>query len=745
MDTISAELVRKARSGDRAAMAAIYEQTYPELWRTVRVMVRTEEEVQDVLQDAYVKAFSRMEQLQDDGAALPWLRRIAVNTARDHLKRGKPLLFSELENEEGDSPLPEPAETSVSALPEQALDREETSRLVREMMDGLTDGQRAVMGLYYYEEMSVRQIAETLEIPESTVKGQLRGGRRKVEARVRALEQEGVKLWSLAPLAFFREALRNTAPPGIPGFPVKGTGPAAGAAADAAAKGAETGTAPHSSALRVDALPPGGRLGTPIKAVAAKAVLWKRLAVGAAALVLVGGAVAGGIALAKRARRAEPPVPGPVPESVTENPTEPQETEPAERVVPMGYNEYDYNKLADFLDRKDPNGVRNGEKIDPAYDPNDPATWGSIPSQYEVKWEPQADGELHLVRIVYSCYDQDPLAGCLDLSGCTAVRELTLFNGFPSVCVDGCPALTSLDFSDNPMTELVIRDCPALTDVCANGCELRSFRAEGCPALQYVTLWRNRLTEFSAPESADLDTLCVYENELTGIDLSPFPKLRDLDLRDNGIAVLDLTPCPGIVSLLVNGNPLSELDLGPCAELRDLDCNSMELTELDLSGCEKLEYLSLAYDSSLREIDLTHCPALRQLSISDTPIAALDLSRCPELESVVIQQTGITELDLSGKKSLTNFSAFGNPLKSVDLTGCDQLKIRGVRVEGVGTLDVQLSKNERCHIAAHPGYGYHLIEWQNLAGKPLNPELQTDGEIYFYAGTYDSVVARFGK
>ena len=141
-------LASLARSGDRAAMGALYRATYPALWRTVRAMVRTEDETADILQDAYVKAFSRMDQLQDDEAVLPWLRRIAVNTARDHLKKNKPLLFSELEDEDGAAPLPETPETDAAALPQQALDRKETARLVQEMFADLTDGQRAVMGLY---------------------------------------------------------------------------------------------------------------------------------------------------------------------------------------------------------------------------------------------------------------------------------------------------------------------------------------------------------------------------------------------------------------------------------------------------------------------------------------------------------------------------------------------------------------------------------------------------------------------
>ena len=117
---ISPDLVQKARAGDRQAMAAIYEQSYPELWRTVRILVRSEEETADILQDSYVKAFSRLDQLSQEEALLPWLRRIAVNTARDQLRKSKPLLFSEL-TEEAEDPLPEQAEQDPALLPDQAL------------------------------------------------------------------------------------------------------------------------------------------------------------------------------------------------------------------------------------------------------------------------------------------------------------------------------------------------------------------------------------------------------------------------------------------------------------------------------------------------------------------------------------------------------------------------------------------------------------------------------------------------
>ncbi len=421
------------------------------------------------------------------------------------------------------------------------------------------------------------------------------------------------------------------------------------------------------------------------------------------------------------------------------------DTEVPERVVPAGYSAFDYNKLADFLDLTDGAGVRNGEKLDPSYDPNDPATWGSVPSQYEVVWEPLADGELHLASIVYSFPEDTLLAGCLDLSGCAALRELTLFNGVAALCVDGCPALTSVDCSDDPMTELSVRDCPALTDLCAIDCGLRSFRMENCPALLTLHVYQNPLTEFSVTGSEKLDRLCLMQDALTELDLSGFPALTDLDVRGNRLTELDLTPCPELVALLLNENDFTHLDLSPCRKLEMLDCNMLEITELDLSHCESLRSLSLARDASLKSLDLSRCPALRQLDLSDLPLSSLDLSACPDLESVVIQETGISELDLSGKKELALFSSFGNPLKRLALAGCDKLGIGGVRVEGVGTLDVQLSKNERCSVAVKPGYGYEFRGWYDEDGKALQAELQTENEIWFYAGSYDHIVAVFGK
>ena len=147
------DLVGQARNGDREAMASIYTATYPELWRTARALVKNEDDARDILQDAYLKAFTHLDQLADPAALRPWLRQITANTARKYLSSRKPLLFSELTEEDGE-PFPDVPDPDESVLPETALDRKETYRLVRETLETLSDEQRLVLGMYYYRSPS---------------------------------------------------------------------------------------------------------------------------------------------------------------------------------------------------------------------------------------------------------------------------------------------------------------------------------------------------------------------------------------------------------------------------------------------------------------------------------------------------------------------------------------------------------------------------------------------------------------
>ena len=180
-------LVEKARTGDQGAFAELYERTYPILFRVISSMVRDEDQVWDVLQDSYVRAFRGLDRLEKDEAFLPWLRRIAVNVAATKLAQRPPLTFTELFGEDGRAP--ELPDLDPETQPELALDRKETARMVRELLAALPEEQRLILGMRYYEELSIQEIAEALHLAPGTVKAQLHRGRKRLEAGLRALNR----------------------------------------------------------------------------------------------------------------------------------------------------------------------------------------------------------------------------------------------------------------------------------------------------------------------------------------------------------------------------------------------------------------------------------------------------------------------------------------------------------------------------------------------------------------------------
>ena len=197
-------LVASARAGDQDAIAALYEKTYSQVFYTVKSMIKDEDAVFDILQDSYIKAFAHLEGFAGDTKFLPWVKQIAANTARDWLKKKKPTLFAELDSGDGTDTAPEErfVDERSENLPEQVMDQDETKRLVREIIDQLPEDQRAVIGMFYYEELSVKEIAEAMGSTESAVKSRLMYGRKKIENKVLDLERRGTKLYGLAPIPF---------------------------------------------------------------------------------------------------------------------------------------------------------------------------------------------------------------------------------------------------------------------------------------------------------------------------------------------------------------------------------------------------------------------------------------------------------------------------------------------------------------------------------------------------------------
>lgn len=267
-----AEWIPAARNGDQEAIAALYNCAYQHVHLLIRSMIRADEDtVLDLLQDTFVKAFQRLDQLDQPEKYKAWIKQIARNTVLDHLKRSRAILFSELQDD--DSIPIEIEDEDLSHLPDIVMDKQETARLVREILNSLPEVQRAVISMHYLQDIPVKEIAAILGRSENTVKVQLRNGRLNLQKKIRELEQnEDIKLYSLAPLPFLLLLLRN-----MEAMPVQ---------PDAAVLGniLQSGTA--STGSTATAAPATAKTaGT----AAAKGILGK-IAAGVAAVTLCGGA-----------------------------------------------------------------------------------------------------------------------------------------------------------------------------------------------------------------------------------------------------------------------------------------------------------------------------------------------------------------------------------------------------------------------------------------------------------------------
>ena len=239
------ELVLLARQDDQNAINELYNQTFKKAYFVARTAIKSSDgdyssQIEDILQDAYVKAFSSLDKLEDPEKFQGWLDTIVINRCKDFLKKKKPTLFSDMASENSDDGSILDFEDSrendrMEFKPEETVDYGETKRLIAEMLDRMPEDQKMCLLMYYYEEMSVRQIAEAMDCSEGTIKSRLNYARKNLKGQVLELEKKGTKLYCMPLLPFLYWFFREQAAEFIGG--TAGT-VAAGAAASTAAAGA---------------------------------------------------------------------------------------------------------------------------------------------------------------------------------------------------------------------------------------------------------------------------------------------------------------------------------------------------------------------------------------------------------------------------------------------------------------------------------------------------------------------------
>ena len=158
-------------TGDEAAVRLLTKRFNQTLYRTARAILRDDAEAEDALQDAYLKAIRAMGTFRADAKLQTWLVRIVANEALQRLRktrRGAQVIALDGDIETPIEDIMAPDEPV--AQPERETQRAEVRRIMERKIDELPDAFRTVFVLRAVEEMTVEEVAASLDIPEATVR-----------------------------------------------------------------------------------------------------------------------------------------------------------------------------------------------------------------------------------------------------------------------------------------------------------------------------------------------------------------------------------------------------------------------------------------------------------------------------------------------------------------------------------------------------------------------------------------------
>lgn len=184
----------------------VYKQTINKAYYMAFSIVKDQESAKDILQEAYIKVFKKIDSLQDKNKLQAWVNTIVRNEALNYLKRNKEYTFSDCTSEDEDGykndEMFDIEEDNIDFIPDEHLDYTETKRLMNEMLDSLPAEQRICIFLHFYEQLSMQEISLILNCGEETVKSRIRYAKKKLRAQTVELEKKGTKLYSIQIIPF---------------------------------------------------------------------------------------------------------------------------------------------------------------------------------------------------------------------------------------------------------------------------------------------------------------------------------------------------------------------------------------------------------------------------------------------------------------------------------------------------------------------------------------------------------------
>lgn len=204
------KIIEQAKNGDENAFNQLFTESQQVIYYTCLKTVNNEQDAMDLTQEIFLKIYKNLSSLKNNETYFSWLKIMIANTCKNHLTRGnKDILLAE--DEYNEVIFNEP-ERDVITIPQEALENKGTEEIMMSIFAKLPEAQRLCIIMYYYDEMSIREISSALNVSENTVKSRLNYAKKNIETEVRKQENEnGLKLYGAAPLFLLKSLFSKEA------------------------------------------------------------------------------------------------------------------------------------------------------------------------------------------------------------------------------------------------------------------------------------------------------------------------------------------------------------------------------------------------------------------------------------------------------------------------------------------------------------------------------------------------------
>lgn len=185
-DRTDSELIERSKRGDHSAFEALFNRHQKRVYNLIYRMVGNEQDAADLTQEVFVRVYNSLHTLKTGEALLGWLRTVAVNITRDHVRKmartiRAESLDSKVQLDDGEV---EREIEDWSENPERTFHRKDMQEAVQRALNSLSDDHRTVVALHHIEGVDVKEIADMMKLPVGTVKSRLARAREELKRKL---------------------------------------------------------------------------------------------------------------------------------------------------------------------------------------------------------------------------------------------------------------------------------------------------------------------------------------------------------------------------------------------------------------------------------------------------------------------------------------------------------------------------------------------------------------------------------